>query len=146
MTSSLEITSIQLGALAFLFTAGGALWALFRLVTTSAEGVRKEAEANVEKTAAVEGKARHDLANNIQIQLAKFENELERLKRETVRREDMAAIENRLTAAFTKIETKVDTISERLQALPSLEGRITGVDSRLDAVIRRLDGKELSPR
>lgn len=148
--SSLEFSSVQLAFIAVLFTAGGALWALFRLVTSSADQVRRDGEvainslrdqlkAEIDKEAALASKSRHDVANFIQVQLTKLDGEIERLKRETVRREDMQAIEGRLTTAMAKMESKVDTLGERLGAFSMLEKQVQQLDRRLDALLSRLE-------
>lgn len=141
MTNTLEITSVQIAAIGLVLTAVVSLWSLFKLVTSSAESVRKELLAEIDKTDALASKGRHELANLMQVQLTKMETELDRLRRETVRREDMAAIEGRLTSMFTKIETKVDVITERLAQFPALEKQVQSIDSRLDGAIRRLEGR-----
>lgn len=139
MASGMEITSVQIAFIGLLITAGGTLWALFRLVTTSADSVRREMMAEIEKSATAAAKGKHDLANQMQLSFGKMESEIDRLKRETVRREDMAAIENRLGAMFTKIETKVDNITDKLAGFTILEKQVQSIDKRLDDAIRRLE-------
>lgn len=137
MDAAMQITSVQITLLGLLFTAGGALWALYRLVTSGAESVRKEAFAEIDKQAALASKSIHDKSNATQIIITKLDADLERLKRETVRREDMAAIEARLTAMFTKIEIKVDAVAEKLAGFSALEKQVQGLENRLESVLRR---------
>jgi hypothetical protein len=134
---AVQITGVQISLLAVMFTAGAALWALYRLVTTGAESVRKELLAEIDKQAALAAKSIHDKANAATAITVKIEAELERLKRETVRREDMAAIENRLTAMFAKIETKVDAVGEKLAGFAALEKQVLALDTRLENALRR---------
>ena len=135
----LEVSSAQIAGIALLFTAGAALFALFRLVQNTSEAVRKEVLAEVDKQAALASKSRHDTNANNATTILKMDVEIERLKRETVRREDMAAIESRLTAAVAKIESKVDHITDKLSGFKMLEKQVENIDARLETAIRRLE-------
>lgn len=159
--AAVEITSPLIAFLALLFTAGAALAALFRLVNTTTQSVRTELVAEIaasratigtvraeligeiEKQAALASKSRHDQANLIQLNMNRIEVDVERLKREAVRREDMSAIENRLTAMLTKMEGKVDIIAEKVGAFTVLEKQVQQIDSRLSSI---LDGRKPAER
>lgn len=145
----LEVTSIQITSLALVITAVGGLWGLFKVITsgteaarlaglTAVESLRKEMQAEIEKIEAVTSKNVHDKANAAAVLIGKLEVDLDRLKRETVRREDMAAIESRLVAMFTKIETKFDGVADKLAMLGPLEKQLQNLDSRVDGLIRRI--------
>lgn len=134
----LEITPVQIAAVLCLFTAGGALWALFKLIQNTTDAVRKELMAGLDKQEAVNSKTRHDEKAGVTAMILKLEVEVDRLKRETVRREDMAAIETRLTAAVVKIEGKVDTMVEKLSSLKSVERQVENLDARLQLVVPRM--------
>lgn len=133
----LEVTSVQIAAIMLLFTAGGAMFALFRLVTNTAEAVRKELMAELDKHDAVATKSRHDEKGNTTTVIMRLEGEVDRLKRETVRREDMTAIETRLTAAVVKIESKVDQITDKLAGFRILERQVESIDARLQLAVDR---------
>lgn len=150
---ALEITTPLIAFMALLFTAGAALAALFRLVSTSTGAIRTELMAEIaatratigtvraelvgeiEKQAALASKSRHDMSNLMQLNMNRIEVDVERLKREAVRREDMNAIENRLTAMLTKMEGKVDLIAEKVGAFAVLEKQVHSIDTRLTSIL-----------
>lgn len=136
----ISMASVALAALVALF--GG-----FRFVTAQVESLRREiasaeekARLLVEKAAESESKQRHTLANTVQSTLASIQLEMRALQREAVRHEQMEALESRLNASLTKIETKVDRLAETAgkivmleQALSTLTGRIEKVADKLEA-------------
>lgn len=136
MTEAVQISSIQVAVIGLLFTAAAALWAVYRLINAGPEAVRKELIAEIEKQAALSSKSIHDKANAFQTVTTKLEVDIERLKRETVRREDMAAIEQRLTTMFVKMETKVDTIVDKLAGFAVLERQVQALTNRLEIAVR----------
>jgi len=106
----------------------GALFTSFRYFVASIEAVRIEALSALKAQSAHESKARHDSANALTVNHTRLENDVERLKRETVRREEITALEARVTAGQTRIENKVDKLDEKIDVLltrrPSLNGKM----------------------
>jgi hypothetical protein len=137
-----ELTAVQIAFVMAIFTAGTALAALFRLVNTSAESVRKEMIAEMDRRDAVNAKARHDGNARIATDMLKIDAAVETLKRETVRREDMQAIEARLTQAIARLDGKMDLVTDRLSNFGALEKQVAGMERRLDAALRRLERRE----
>jgi uncharacterized protein YqgV (UPF0045/DUF77 family) len=145
--NGLEITSIQLTGLGVLITVIAGLWGIFKVLTSGTEAakdvaregdesLRKEMIAEIAKVDAVFSKSIHDKYNSITALFTRLEVEIDRLKRETVRREEMTAIEARLTAAFTKIEGKLDNMTEKLAILGPLEKQVQAFETRLEAANR----------
>lgn len=95
----------------------GALFTSFRYFVASIEAVRVEASGALKAQAAQDSKARHDAANMLTVNQTRLENDVERLKRETVRREEITALETRMTAGQTRIENKVDKLDEKIDLL-----------------------------
>lgn len=141
--SSLEITTIQFTALGAIIAVIAGLWGVFKVLTSGTDAakqvaregddsLRKEMLSEMGKVEAVLSKSVHDKNNAIQSMFTRLDTDVDRLKRETVRREEMAAIESRLTAASAKIEGKLDAMLEKLVVLGPLEKQVAALENRLD--------------
>ena len=146
---TVELNSAYFALIALMVTLGGVLWTLFRMVADAGnkqapvieaarkelsaeiEGARRELAAEIDKQVAINDRGRHDLRNTVQNSFTKVETDLDRLKREAVRREDMSAIETRLTAMLAKMETKLDKMGEHLSDYKALEKQVGSMDARL---------------
>ena len=155
--ATLEFSTVQFAFVALLITAGSVQWALFRMVTAAGEklapvleATRKELEAEIAKQALVAANSLNEyralsnatvakLESGTAAHLTKLEGDIERLKRDAVRREDMAAIESRLTAMLVKMENKVDTITDKLMGFALLEKQVQTMDVRLSDTLRRAE-------
>ena len=155
--STFDISSVQLAFIALLITAGSVQWALFRMVTAAGEklspvleATKRELENEISKQALVAANALQEhralssaaiakLEANTAAALSKLDTDIERLKREAVRREDMSAIESRLTAMLVKMENKVDQITDKLMGFSLLEKQVQTIDLRLSDNIRRTE-------
>lgn len=84
---------------------------------TAIAAVAREAKLEIEKCIAIESKARHDLGNSMQMAVGRLEERMDRLGRETVRKEDMGHLEQRMTASQDKIEQRMDTRFDRIEQL-----------------------------
>lgn len=135
----MELTTVQLAFVALLFTAGAALAALFRLVNTASESVRKELLTELDRRDAMNSKARHDGNNRITTDMLKLEANLSTLQREAVRREDLQAIEARLAQAIARLDGKMDLVTDKLANFAALERQVQSMDQRLGHAIRRLE-------
>ena len=162
MGGNLELTSIQFGFVALLITAGSVQWALFRMVAAAGEklapvldATRKELDAEIAKQALVSANALNEyralanatiakLESNANASITKLEADIERLKRDAVRREDMSAIESRLTAMLVKMENKVDAITDKLMGFALLEKQVQTIDVRLSDSLRRAEQQSQS--
>lgn len=137
-----SVTSLVSVTLALLVAMFGA----FRYVAAMAESLRKEIAA-AEKTATLvaekageaEARQRHQANNNMQTIIAKLESDLRQVQREGVRHEQMAALETRIQGALTKIETKVDKLTEVTAEIGNLRTTLQSLNNRLERISDRLD-------
>jgi hypothetical protein len=132
----------------------GLLFTFVRFVGAGIESVRMEmaeqvraarveSEARLEKIVESELKSRHLMIGNITAITSKIETDLDRLKRESVRREEVTSLENRMNTILLKIETKLDSLVSRLGDLRGLEAQIKATGERLDEISKRLERSEL---
>lgn len=135
----ISMASVALAALMALF--GG-----FRYVTAQVEGLRREivsaeekARLLIDKAIEHESKQRHASNNNVQIITSKIENEIRQIQRETVRHEQMDALEARVTNALSKIEAKVDRLAETAGEIAAIKQNLAQVTVRLDKLLDRLE-------
>ena len=136
----MEITTVHIAIIAVLFTAGATLFGAFKWISATVEAAKKEALLTIDRSAEAEGKLRHSLANTMQTVVTELRRDLEVVKREGVRREEMTAMEARLVARSDKIEVKLDHVSERLAELVSLTGVVRANSDRLERVLSRYEG------
>lgn len=149
MDGSLNLSTVQFAFVAQLIAVGGVLWGLWKSIGAAGdkqgpviEAVRKELIAKLDAEVALASKSRHDMGNALQAMIGKIDLDVDRLKRETVRRDELSAIEARLGQMFTKVETKMDLLSDRLASLLALEKQVQNVDNRLAEALRRLDKRD----
>ena len=130
------------GALAAI---GSLLIALIALVITNARAQRTETETAIENAATKESKARHDLAGimtvqigkletSTQIQITKIESNIEKLFEETYRRTEARELEGRFGADLRRLETKMETMADKLSALAGMEALMRHMIERVDRV------------
>lgn len=136
----MEITAVHIAAIAVLFTAGATLFGAFKWINATVEAAKKEALLTIDRSAEPEAKLRHSLANTMQTVVSELRRDLELVKRETVRREEMTAMEARLVARSDKIEVKLDHVSERLAELVSITGLVRANADRLERILSRHEG------
>lgn len=146
MTGELTLTSIQFAFVGQLIAMGMVLWGLWKSVAAAGDKqapaislLRGEILAKIDAEVALASKTRHDMANSLQVQLAKIEVEIDRLKRETVRRDELASIEARLTAMFSRVDNKMDLLNDKLVPLLALEKQVQSMDNRLGEALRRIE-------
>jgi hypothetical protein len=137
-----NLASIASVSLAFLLAIVGG----FRYVTAQVDSLRREilaveknAQLFAEKSAETEARQRHSATNSMQVFLTKMESEVRTLQREAVRQDQMDALENRLSSALSKIEIKVDKLSENAAEIVAIKTVLTVVNSRLERISDRLD-------
>lgn len=132
-SATIAFFSLLLGVIIALFTA-------FKYFTNEISTVRKEAELNVKSAADSEGKQRHAVANALQIALNEMRLDLNRtnekyqaLALEVVRKTDMTAFENRITAVLGQQETRFTLAIEKLDS--SRAQSISHLETKIDRVI-----------
>lgn len=137
-----SVTSLVSASLAVLVAFFGG----FRFVVAQGDALRREIAAaqreaalQVEKLSESEAKQRHTANNNTQALLSKLEIDIRTLQREAVRHEQMQALENRLNGALSKIEIKVDRLSESLSEIVAIKAQMTTVLATLSRISDRLD-------
>jgi hypothetical protein len=132
----------------------GVFFAFFRFVAAGTDAVRAElseqlraasteSEVRINKIAESETRSRNIMMGNITALTTKIETDLDRLKRETVRREELASHETRMNAILVKIETKLDGIVEKVGDWRGLEAQIKLTGERLDGISKRLERRNL---
>jgi hypothetical protein len=146
MNGTMELNTVQFAFLGQLIALGAVLWGLWRSVAAAGDkqapviaSLKAELLAKIDAEVALASRARHDLANQTQTAMIRLEQDVERLKREAVRKEDLSAIENRITHIIGKMDTKVDLLNEKLVPLLALEKQVMSIDNRLNEALRRLE-------
>ena len=135
----MEVTTAQVAVLTVLITLGGTVFGAFKWINSMVEAAKKEALLTIDRSAEAEGKLRHSLANTMQTVITELRRDLELVKREGVRREEMTAMEARLVARSDKIEVKLDHVSERLAEIASLSNLVRTNSDRIERFLRRQD-------
>lgn len=137
-----SVTSLVSVTLAMLIALLGG----FRYITAMAEALRREITAvkesallMAEKAGEAEARQRHQANNNMQGIIAKLESDLRTVQREGVRQEQMNALETRIQGALTKIETKVDKLTEATAEISNLRTTLQSLNNRLERISDRLD-------
>ena len=133
----MEITTEQIAVVTVLLTLGGTVFGAFKWINSMVEAAKKEALLTIDRSAEAEGKLRHSLANTMQTIVTELRRDLELVKREGVRREEMTAMEARLVARSDKIEIKLDHVSERLAEIASLSNLVRSNADRLERFLCR---------
>jgi peptidoglycan hydrolase CwlO-like protein len=130
-----------------------ALLGAFRYVTAMADALRREIAAVkeesrlfAEKVGEGEARQRHSMANTIQTLVAKQEADIRQLQREAVRQEQLNALEGRLGQALSKIEAKLDRVTETAAEVGAMKVTLAAVTVQLDRLDKKLDDVHLSPR
>ncbi len=132
----------------------GVFFAFFRFITAGTEAVRTElgeqlrvargeTEQRISKVAEAEMRARNAVVGSVSATTKKIEVDLERVKREAVRREEMASLETRMNTILMKIETKLDHLVEKFGDWRGLEAQIKMTGERLDGISKRLERNDL---
>jgi len=132
----------------------GMFFAFFRFVASGTEAVRtemgeqiriarNESELRITKVAETEMRSRNTMIGNVTAVTKKIEADLDRVKRESVRREEMASLETRMNGILMKIETKLDYVVEKLGDWKGLEAQIKLTGERLDGISKRLERNDL---
>jgi len=135
-------------------TVLGVFFAFFRFVASGTEAVRTEiseqlriarteSELRMTKMAETEMRSRNAMIGNVTSATKKIEADLDRVKRESVRREEMASLEARMNGILMKIETKLDYLVEKLGDWRGLEAQIKLTGERLDGISKRLERNDL---
>lgn len=134
-----ELNGTTLTLIALVLSLLGTAFAVSRGITAQIEGLRKELGAEIQHKCDEEAKNRHKMANDMQLICGKLETSQQQLARDTVRREDHTSFEARVTAQFTKLESRVEHVAERLGILPVLEAQTKSNGITLDKIFTRLD-------
>lgn len=141
---------MELGSIATVITVSlavlGAIAGVFRFISTQVDSLRREilsvqqnGQLLVEKATESESRQRHSLANVIQVAQTKMELEIRSIQKETVRHEQMDALEIRLNTSLAKIEAKLEKLTEATAELISIRTQLGSVNSRLERISDRLD-------
>jgi hypothetical protein len=99
------------------------------------EAAKEQLRAELRSLAEGESKRRHDLAGHMQAEFGRLSAALARVDRESVRKEEMGAMEHRGTATLEKVTVKLDLLSDRLVSLAVLEKQVAGLEAKLDRVL-----------
>ena len=132
--------SVQL--IALLVTAVGVIIALLGYVSTQSKNLREVISSGDKATSEAASKQRHDLANQFQITASTMRADIETLKREAVRKDEVTAMDNRWSGNFVRLEAKLDRVAEQLSHVAALEVSIRSCSEQLGTVAKRLDARE----
>ncbi len=139
---------IALGILLVAFI--GALFGASKYVNSEINRVRELGIAECKAVSEGVSKQLHTFNNANTAAVGKLETQLQNLDRTTVRREEITGLESRITAALTKMESKMDTMTDKVASIPSISAGMDKlqrhVDERVDQLVDRLDGRNFSGR
>lgn len=102
----------------------GGAWALVRYFHGRIESVVEHTESLISIAEERQSKLRHDALNNVHVAIARLDLNLEQLRREAVRREEMSQLELRFGSRLEKIETRLEKMGE---LLPMIVERLDGL-------------------
>lgn len=144
-----SVSSLVSVALAMLLALLGA----FRYVTAMAESLRREIAAAKEEARLIaekgdeaEARQRHSMANNMQTITTKMEGEVRALARESVRQEQLNALEGRIGQALAKIEGKLDRVAESNAEVGAIKVTLSALVVQVERLDKKLDDVHLMPR
>ena len=132
--------SVQL--IALLVTAVGVIVALLGYVSTQSKNLREVISSGDKAMGESASKQRHDLANQFHITCSTMRADIETLKREAVRKDEVTAMDNRWSGNFVRLEAKLDRLAEQLSQVAALEVSIRSCSEQLGTVAKRLDARE----
>lgn len=132
--------SVQL--IALLVTVVGVIVALLGYVSTQSKNLREVISSGDKATAEAAAKQRHDLANQFHMTAVTMRADIETLKRESVRKDEVTAMDNRWASNFVRLEAKLDRVAEQLSQMAALEVSIRSCSDQLGSVAKRLDARE----
>ena len=128
--------------IALFVTVVGVIVALLGYVTTQSKNLREVISSGDKAMSEVAAKQRHDLANQFQMSASTMRADIETLKRETVRKDEVTAMDNRWSGNFVRLEAKLDRVAEQLSQVAALEVSIRSCSEQLSSVGKRLDARE----
>ena len=135
--------------IALVVTGFGVVVALLGYVSTQSKNLREvistgdaSARTYSDTLFAQTGKSRHDLANQMQLSSNMMRADIETLKREAVRKDEVTAMDNRWAGNFVRLEAKLDRLAEQLNHVAALEVGIRACSEQLASVAKRLDARE----
>ena len=148
MTATLDLATFATALIA-LVTLCGFIYQIARGFTIKLDTVSKtlalaidnakiENALRIEKLEASESGKRHDERSAFQASVLKIENELNRLQRETVRKEELASLEIRMNNMLAKIESKLDAITDRMADWKVIEAKLKGLTDQFDKIVTKL--------
>ncbi|MGI4950409.1 MAG: hypothetical protein ACRYGM_01255 [Janthinobacterium lividum] len=136
----MSIDSLQL--IVLVVTAIGVVVALLGYVSNQSKNLRDVISSGDKATSDGANRQRHDLENRFQMTWGMMRADIETLKREAVRKDEVAAMDNRWSGNFVRLEAKLDRVAEQLSQVAALEVSIRACSAQLGSVAKRLDARE----
>jgi hypothetical protein len=124
------VNSVQVACLSALSSAEKSA---AQAVQTVGEMARKDNET----LSAVEGKARHDLANRFQAATADLDNDIERLKEKAATRDEMRAMEARFNAMVTEIKQAIVALTDKVSVVAEVQAQSKLNGAMLERLLSR---------
>ena len=113
----------------------GGLFAFYKYFSSQIAASRKEADAKLEKVIEAEAKSRHSMNNSLHAITSVLDRDLELVKSDFVRRDELRALESRLVSRSEKLEMKLDHIGDRMVGLLALEPQVKAINDRLERLL-----------
>ncbi len=109
-------------------------------ILAQSANLRRVIECGDQAVRDVESKARHVLAAATQRVADDLRRDVESLKREAYRKEEAREMEQRITAAFARVEGKLDRQGEQIGHLLALDAAMRACNAQMASLVQRLDG------
>ncbi len=142
---SAELATVLIALAMCLLTLIGGVIAVSKYINSEVSRVRELGIAECKAVSEGMSKQLHTFNNANTAALGKLELALQTLDRSTVRREEITGLEQRITNALSKMETKMDTMTDKVASIPTISANMQTlqkhVDERVDQLVDRLDGR-----
>lgn len=100
----------------------------------------------VKSASDVESKARHDLAGTVSREVARLDVQMRQLDRDAARKEEMHAVERRMTESLSKLEAKIDRLTDGMSKMAAFDGNVRQLTEKLGWLAERIEALEVRPR
>lgn len=110
------------------------------------KALEEKAALLVKGAADVESKARHDLANLVARETARLEAQLRQQDRDMARKEEMQAVERRVSENLARVEAKLDRLADGLSKMAAFDGNVRALTEKLSWLSDRIEALEVRPK
>jgi hypothetical protein len=143
MAVDMDINAEIIALIGVVLTLITALFGGFKYFNAEIAGVRREADHIARTFAANEGKARHDMNNQVTILIARLDLELNKMRDqhnalslEVVRKTDLAAFEARIMQGIIATEQRQISALDKIETLR--QGQFSHLEGKLERLVESL--------